>query len=98
MNLHHRNKAIVGLVLWFFAFVVCMALCVSDGAKTWERDFFSGKGMAAMFWGTVVAQYLFFFWGGPASGSRQRLPEHDLIFWFRSLLSPPVDHSAARVA
>jgi hypothetical protein len=64
MNLHHRNKAIVGLVLWFFAFVVCMALCVSDGAKTWERDFFSGKGMAAMFWGTVVAQYLFFFWGG----------------------------------
>ena len=88
MNLRHRNKAILGLALWFCAFIGCIGLFVFKGSKSWETDFLSGKTTVAMFWGTVVAQYVFFFWGGGHLARAKGYPNTILFFGFAPCLHP----------
>ena len=88
MNLRHRNKAIFGLSLWFCAFVACIALFVFKGSKSWETDFLSGKITVAIFWGTVVAQYVFFFWGGRHLARAKGYPNTIVFFGFVPCLHP----------
>jgi len=64
MNLRHRNKAILGVSLWFVVFLAFMILCLANFSRTFDTGLFRSNAPIGLIWTLVLVQYLLFFWGG----------------------------------
>jgi hypothetical protein len=64
MNLHHRNKAVLGVSVWFAVFIAFMILFLANWPRTFDTGMLRGDAPVGLIWSTVLAQYLLFFWGG----------------------------------